>query len=195
MKSSNGNYSILLLEEDSKLSRDVTEGLAAQGYGVLVAASRDDMMSLAVRWRPIYCVLGLALRGENRLQLISSLHSIVPNMQIVVVTAYGSVATAVAAMKCGAKDYLVKPFRISDVMAALRLNDAASGDATNATGAIEGPLALRRIEWEYIQRVLTECDGNISKTAKCLNVHRRTLQRKLSKYPVPERARISQGHV
>jgi two-component system response regulator RegA len=179
------NY-VLVLEEDSSFFRHVAEQLKLRGYNILVARSGDDAVSLAARYKPIQCVLGLIARGEHRLELVSALRAIVSRMHIVVATEYGSVATAVAAMKRGAKDYLAKPFKIEDLVAALRVGSPTfDGEASEKCPAANH-LELRRVEWEYIQRVLLDCDGNITETARHLKVHRSTLQRKLSKHPVPE---------
>lgn len=179
------NY-VLVVEEDTPLLRNVAEQLGRHGYQILLAANGEEATATAIRCKPRYCVLGLTTRGENRLQLISALRSIAPQIQVVVATEYGSVATAVAAMKCGAKDYLAKPFKVGDLVSALRGESVATSAKLSAACTSEAHLALRRVEWEYIQRVLMDCEGNISETAKRLNVHRRTLQRKLSKHPVPE---------
>jgi len=177
---------VLVVQEDSQLLRNVAAQLQLHGYRILLAANSEEATAAAIRYKPLHCVLGLTTRGENRLQLLAALRSIVPQIQVVVATEYGSVATAVAAMKCGAKDYLAKPFKVDDLVSALRGESVASAAKRSAPCTAEAHLALRRVEWEYIQRVLMDCDGNISETAKRLHVHRRTLQRKLSKHPVPE---------
>jgi two-component system, response regulator RegA len=176
---------VFLLDEDSSSSRRIAEGLHCHGYEVLIAGNGEMATALAARFRPILCVLQLIQGRDNRLGLISGLRSIVPDMQIVVVTSYGSVATAVSSMKRGAKDYLVAPFKFEDLLEALRSDPRACDE--EVVRSTEAPLALRRAEWEYIQRVLNECAGNISETARRLSMHRRTLQRKLNKRPVPER--------
>jgi two-component system, response regulator RegA len=112
----------------------------------------------------------------------------VPDMRILLLTGYASIATAVEAIKRGAHDYLAKPVDADAVVRALLEGDSAPHhNEEDVLDAPEAPLALRRLEWEHIQRVLTECDGNISETARRLGMHRRTLQRKLSKHPVRER--------
>jgi len=110
----------------------------------------------------------------------------VPDLRVLLLTGYASIATAVEAIKRGAHDYLAKPVDADAVVRALLDGDSDSDDV-DLPDAPEQPLALRRLEWEHIQRVLTECDGNISETARRLGMHRRTLQRKLSKHPVRER--------
>ncbi|WP_250623037.1 response regulator transcription factor [Pinirhizobacter soli] len=176
---------VLLLDEDSSSSRRIAEELRRHEYEVLVASDDEIATALAARFKPTLCVLELIPGRDNRLGLISRLRSIVPDMQIVVVTAYGSVATAVSSMKRGAKDYLVMPFKFEELLGALRSDVRACDE--EVVKCTEAPLALRRAEWEYIQRVLNDCAGNISETARRLSMHRRTLQRKLNKRPVPER--------
>jgi len=132
-------------------------------------------------------VLDLKLGEENGLRLIPELHELVPDMRILLLTGYASIATAVEAIKRGAHDYLAKPVDADAVVRALLEGESAQPSEDDVIDAPEAPLALRRLEWEHIQRVLTECDGNISETARRLGMHRRTLQRKLSKHPVRER--------
>jgi two-component system response regulator RegA len=131
-------------------------------------------------------VLDLKLGDENGLRLIPELQALVPEIRVLLLTGYASIATAVEAIKRGAHDYLSKPVDADAVVRALLDGDTNAGD-DELIDAPEAPLALRRLEWEHIQRVLTECDGNISETARRLGMHRRTLQRKLSKHPVRER--------
>jgi len=177
---------ILILEEDSSFLRNVADQLSLRGYSVLIAGNGEDATRIAARYKPLKCVLGLKEGRENRLEILSVLLSIVSCMRIVVATEYGSVATAVAAMKHGAKDYLAKPFQFDILLAALRGEPHSCSNRASDFRPMDGHLELRRVEWEYIQRVLLECDGNITEAARRLNVHRRTLQRKLDKHPVPE---------
>ena len=104
-----------------------------------------------------------------------------PNMEIVVLTGYGSIATAVEAMRLGARDYLTKPCHADRILAAF---EAEPSPPREENPEYEIP-SLARLEWEHIERVLRECNGNISKTARVLGMHRRTLQHKLAKFPVP----------
>jgi two-component system response regulator RegA len=187
MKNPEQGHYVLVVEEDTNFLHGITEQLKLHGYSILTASDGEEAASLASRYKPRHCVLGLAMRGENRLLLIPALQAIVPQIRIVVATQYGSVATAVAAMKRGASDYFAKPFKVCDLAASLRGAPAYETAQASATDQAEVHLALRRVEWEYIQRVLIDCEGNISETAKRLHVHRRTLQRKLSKRPVAER--------
>jgi two-component system response regulator RegA len=128
-------------------------------------------------------VLDLKLGEESGLALIPELLEIRPELRILLLTGYASIATAVEAIKRGAWDYLAKPVDADQVVQALRGGGHADEEA--AAPVFAAP-PLKRLEWEHIQRVLAECDGNISEAARRLGLHRRTLQRKLSKRPVRE---------
>jgi two-component system response regulator RegA len=125
-------------------------------------------------------VLDLNLNGSSGLALIPQLLAINPACRIVVLTGYASITTAVDAIKLGAVQYLAKPVEIEAILAAFESDDDPDLDLV----APDEPLSVDRLEWEHIQRVLNENDGNISATARALKMHRRTLQRKLSKRPV-----------
>ncbi|GAA0258578.1 response regulator transcription factor [Rhodanobacter caeni] len=177
---------LLLVDDDATFVRVLARALGSRGFEVITATSFDEARALARRHHPRYCVLDLKLGEDNGLRLIPELHTLVPDIRVLLLTGYASIATAVEAIKRGAHDYLAKPVDADAVVRALLDGDAESDDS-ELPDAPEQPLALRRLEWEHIQRVLTECDGNISETARRLGMHRRTLQRKLSKHPVRER--------
>ncbi|MBA2077806.1 MAG: two-component system response regulator [Rhodanobacter sp. 68-29] len=181
------NRPLLLVDDDATFVRVLTRALTSRGFEVISATNLGDARMLARRQQPRYCVLDLKLGDENGLRLIPELHSLVPDMRILLLTGYASIATAVEAIKRGAHDYLAKPVDADAVVRALLDGDNGEGDEEDLPDAPEAPLALRRLEWEHIQRVLTECSGNISETARRLGMHRRTLQRKLGKHPVRER--------
>ncbi len=181
------NHPLLLVDDDATFVRVLTRALTSRGFEVISATNLGDARMLARRQQPRYCVLDLKLGDENGLRLIPELHSLVPDMRILLLTGYASIATAVEAIKRGAHDYLAKPVDADAVVRALLDGDNGEGDEEDLPDAPEAPLALRRLEWEHIQRVLTECSGNISETARRLGMHRRTLQRKLGKHPVRER--------
>ncbi len=177
---------LLIVDDDATFVRVLARALGSRGFEVITADHADAARALTRRHRPQYCVLDLKLGDENGLRLIPELHALVADMRILLLTGYASIATAVEAIKRGAHDYLTKPVDADAVVRALLDGDAGSADE-EPLDAPEAPLALRRLEWEHIQRVLTECDGNISETARRLGMHRRTLQRKLGKHPVRER--------
>ena len=177
---------LLLVDDDATFVRVLARALTSRGFNVITASNFDEARLLTRRQQPRYCVLDLKLGEENGLRLIPELHTLVPDLRVLLLTGYASIATAVEAIKRGAHDYLAKPVDADAVVRALLDGDNETADA-DLPDAPEQPLALRRLEWEHIQRVLTECDGNISETARQLGMHRRTLQRKLSKHPVRER--------
>ncbi|KZC15311.1 two-component system response regulator [Rhodanobacter sp. FW510-R12] len=177
---------LLLVDDDATFLRVLARALASRGFEVITAGNFDEARALTRRHHPRYCVLDLKLGEENGLRLIPELHTLVPDLRVLLLTGYASIATAVEAIKRGAHDYLAKPVDADAVVRALLDGDSDVEDS-DLPDTPEQPLALRRLEWEHIQRVLTECDGNISETARRLGMHRRTLQRKLSKHPVRER--------
>lgn len=182
------SHPLLIVDDDVTFGRVLARALSSRGFEVINAANADEARALSRRHLPRYCVLDLKLGEENGLRLIPELQRIVPDMRVLLLTGYASIATAVEAIKRGAHDYLAKPVDADAVVRALLDGDSAAPmDDDDVMDAPEAPLALRRLEWEHIHRVLTECDGNISETARRLGMHRRTLQRKLSKHPVRER--------
>jgi two-component system response regulator RegA len=183
-----GPRPLLIVDDDATFVRVLQRALTSRGFEVISASNADEARALSQRHQPHHCVLDLKLGEENGLRLIPELRELVPDMRILLLTGYASIATAVEAIKRGAHDYLAKPVDADAVVRALlEGSDAAPHGEDEVIDAPEAPLALRRLEWEHIQRVLTECDGNISETARRLGMHRRTLQRKLSKHPVRER--------
>ncbi|MEX1826416.1 response regulator transcription factor [Luteibacter yeojuensis] len=178
---------LLIVDDDPTFARVLGRALTSRGFEVISADNADDARALTRRHQPRYCVLDLKLGDENGLRLIPELQSLVPDIRVLLLTGYASIATAVEAIKRGAHDYLAKPVDADAVVRALLDGDGGPADVDDPVDAPDAPLPLRRLEWEHIQRVLTECEGNISETARRLGMHRRTLQRKLSKHPVRER--------
>ena len=185
---------LLIIDDDATFVRVLTRALGSRGFIVFSASGSDEARGLARRHRPGYCVLDLKLGEDSGLRLLPELKQLVPDMRVLLLTGYASIATAVEAIKRGAHDYLAKPVDADAVVRALLDGDAGHDDIDDdgTLDTPDAPLALRRLEWEHIQRVLTECDGNISETARRLGMHRRTLQRKLSKHPVRERPEVDQ---
>ncbi len=178
---------LLIVDDDPTFGRVLARAMGSRGFEVINATNAEEARALTRRHQPRYCVLDLKLGEDSGLRLIPDLHRLVPDMRILLLTGYASIATAVEAIKRGAHDYLAKPVDADAVVRALTEGDGPHADDDDVVEAPEAPLALRRLEWEHIHRVLTECDGNISETARRLGMHRRTLQRKLSKHPVRER--------
>lgn len=176
--SRNEQPSLLLVDDDAVFCGVLCRALEKRGFAVTVAHSVEDATPLAQDSPPEYAVVDLKMDGASGLVLIKVLHELDPATRIVVLTGYSSIATAVEAIKLGATQYLAKPANADEIVAAF--GHSASADIQlNAQ-----PPSVERLEWEHIQRVLGENQGNISATARALNMHRRTLQRKLGKRPV-----------
>ncbi|MBC6943043.1 MAG: DNA-binding response regulator [Xanthomonadales bacterium] len=173
----------LLIDDDAVFATVLARALTARGFTVAIAHDSASALALARERAPAYAVLDLKLGAENGLALLPDLLALQPNLRILLLTGYASIATAVEAIKRGAHDYLAKPVDADQVVQAL-LGEGGEGDEEPSLPEHAPP--LRRLEWEHIQRVLTECDNNISEAARRLGLHRRTLQRKLAKRPVRE---------
>ncbi|MGA7799638.1 MAG: response regulator transcription factor [Gammaproteobacteria bacterium] len=170
----------LLLAEDDEIFRHVlSRAFSERGYAVMAAKDLADATRLAERKRPAYAVVDLRLGTDSGLELIDYLNRRYPDIRAVILTGYASIATAVEAIKLGAKYYLTKPVDADEIVAALHRDEGDPGAAPP-----ERPCSVKRLEWEHIQQVLNQCQGNISETARKLGMHRRTLQRKLHKRPV-----------
>lgn len=170
---------ILLVDDDETFTHVMARAMTRRGLRVTVAGSADEGLALARKDLPDYAVLDLKMDGDSGLVLLPKLLELDPDMQVVILTGYSSIATAVEAIKRGARNYLCKPADADDVLVAL-LSDRA--EVENLVP--ENPISVDRLQWEHIQRVLGEHEGNISATARALGMHRRTLQRKLQKRPV-----------
>jgi two-component system response regulator RegA len=170
---------LLLLDDDPLLARVLARALAGRGFAVQCAATLEACGTLlADGYLPDFAVLDLNLGGASGLRAIEPLKAANGECDIVVLTGYASIATAVDAIKLGARQYLAKPVEVDAIVKAL-LED----QAPDLASAPDETLSVSRLEWEHIQRVLAEQDGNVSATARALKMHRRTLQRKLGKRP------------
>ena len=170
--------SLLLVDDDKPLCDALARALSSRGFDVKIVLSAEAASALASAWPPEYAVVDLRLPDGSGLKLVSSLIALDPHTRIVVFTAYGSIATAVEAIKLGATYYLTKPADADQIVAAFNRD---AGDDQTPVNQI--PMSVNRLEWEHINRVLQEHKGNISETARALSMHRRTLQRKLAKRP------------
>ena len=178
--------SILIIEDDDTFSATLVRALKRRGYEVLAAKNVTSALGLAQTAAPGWVVLDLNLAGASGLDLIPRLLEINPAFRIVVLTGYASISTAVDAIKLGALQYLAKPVDVDTLLRAFHHTlqaDEISSAASRAATISQVPMSVHRMEWEHIQRVLREYKGNISATARALNMHRRTLQRKLLKRP------------
>lgn len=172
---SEGVAPLLLVEDDATFRATLGRALAAEGFRVVAAASAAEGLAEARRDPPAFAVLDLKLPDGSGLALLAELRRLVPELRAVMLTGWGSIATALEAVRLGAVDFLSKPVEVERVVSALR--------AESATSAPASVPSLDRVEWEHIQRVLVECGGNISAAARLLGIHRRSLQRKLAKRP------------
>ena len=170
---------LLLVDDDETFNRVMARAMSRRGLRVSIANSADEGLALAKDDLPDYAVLDLKMEGDSGLVLLPKLLELDAEMKVLILTGYSSITTAVEAIKRGACNYLCKPADADDVLAAL-LSD--HGDL--ATLVPENPMSVDRLQWEHIQRILADHDGNISATARALGMHRRTLQRKLQKRPV-----------
>jgi len=174
--------SLLIVEDDEVFSSRMATAFTARGFDVRTAGNAADAERLATEDSPELVVLDLRVGQDNGLSLIPVFKAIDPATKIVVLTGYGSIATAVEAVKRGATQYLTKPADADEILAAFGAQAAGSPDRAFTPGEAQ-TMTLDRVEWEHINRVLVECGGNISEAARALGLHRRTLQRKLAKYP------------
>jgi len=174
----NGKRALLLVDDNESHCWALARAFERRGYTVKAAHSTAAACQLLDEWHPDYAVVDLRMPGPTGLTLIPRLKAALPNVRIVVLTGYASIATAVEAIKLGATQYLVKP---SDANAVESAFHHEGGDA--AIPSSDHLLSVERLEWEYIQRVLGEHGGNVSATARALKMHRKTLQRKLAKHP------------
>ncbi len=169
---------LLFIEDDEAYNYVLTHALSRRGFNVHSATTLEQGLDQAKEFAPNLIVLDLNLNGHCSLNLIPSLLDLAPGAKILVLTGYASISTAVTAVKLGAWDYLTKPSSVDIIITAL-----TTSDKTNAIKTPKKFMSLQRMEWEYIQRVLSVHKGNIAATARALNMHRRTLQRKLIKRP------------
>jgi two-component system response regulator RegA len=171
----------LVVEDDPVFSDVLATALRRRGFDVTVALTCEQATALISQSPPDLAVVDLRIGTGSGLTLIPLLTKGPRPARTVVLTGYGSIATAVEAVKLGASQYLTKPADVDAIVAALTAPDA---QAPQPLPVVPKPLSVKRVEWEHIQRVLTENQGNISATARSLGIHRRTLQRKLQKRPV-----------
>ncbi len=172
---------LLLVDDDEIFCQVLERALSKRGFEVIAARTLEEGLEQAARHMPEYAVIDLRIGHESGLVLVKELKQLDANTRIVMLTGYASIATAVEAIKLGAVHYLTKPADADEIVAALHKEE---GDPSVAPK--DRPLSVKRMEWEYLQKVLMEHDGNISAAARALGMHRRTLQRKLDKRPVKE---------
>ncbi len=172
---------LLLVDDDETFCSILQQALEKRNFAVTAANDITSGMELAEQVIPEYAVIDLRIGHQSGLELVEKLMKLDRNTKIIMLTGYASIATAVESIKLGAIHYLTKPANADEIVRALHKND---GDST--VDINENPLSVKRLEWEHLQKVLMQHDGNISAAARALNMHRRTLQRKLEKRPVRE---------
>ncbi len=172
--------SVLVVDDDAIFRSRLCRAFRDRGWEVAEAADGEQALRVARENSPDLAVVDLRMPGISGLDVVRDLHQLDDTTCIIMLTGFGSIATAVTATKFGASHFLSKPADADQILAAYkRLGD---GDDP---GAPESVPSLARVEWEHIQRVLEDCGGNVSQAAKLLGLHRRSLQRKLLKYPPP----------
>ena len=170
---------LLLVEDDETLRRRLARAFEGRGFEVRAAATAAEAEAALVQDTPEFVVLDLRMPDGSGLDLIPKFTQADPATRIVVLTGYGSIATAMEAVRRGAVDYLTKPADADEILAALERSGSGAAEVPTR------PMSLDRMEWEHISRVLMECQNNVSEAARLLGMHRRSLQRKLAKYPPP----------
>ena len=175
-----GPKSLLILDDDAPLRNRLARAMESRGFEVITAETVSEGISLAPQTPPAYAVLDMRLADGSGLDVVAALRDAREDARIILLTSYGNIATAVAAVKAGAVDYLPKPAD-ADTIAAALLNAADGG----LPPPPENPMPADRVRWEHIQRVYEQCGRNVSETARRLKMHRRTLQRILNKYAPP----------
>ena len=166
---------LLLVDDDAPFRQRLSVLLARKGFAVTSVGSLQEARVEAARLKPAHAVVDMRLEDGNGLDLVAELRAMSPDVRVVMLTGYGNLATAVAAVKAGAIDYLAKPADPDDIVRAL------SADGSSRPEAPPEPMSADRVRWEHIQRVYELCDRNVSETARRLKMHRRTLQRILAK--------------
>ncbi|MFT5180500.1 MAG: two-component system response regulator RegA [Alphaproteobacteria bacterium] len=174
--SSSNDMSLLIVDDELNLRNQLAKAMERRGFTVATAESVAEGKQLAIANRPKYAVVDLRLGDGSGLEVVEVLRQTRGDVRVIVLTGYGNIATAVAAVKAGAIDYLPKPADADQVAAALLSDEGALPPPP------ERPMSADRVRWEHIQRVYEQCNRNVSETARRLNMHRRTLQRILAKH-------------
>ncbi len=173
------NESLLLVDDDDVFRETLTRALQRHNINVHSAATNSQALEHAKNYNPEMGIIDLCIGDESGLQLIEQLIQHNPDVRLVVLTGFASIATAVEAIKLGAKHYLTKPATVNEII------DALYSETGNAAIPVSTqPMSVKKLEWEHIQKVLAEHQGNISAASRAMGMHRRTLQRKLQKKPV-----------
>jgi len=172
----------LVVDDDEVFRNRLCRALALRKWEAEAAPDGEEALKLARDRSPDLVLVDLRMPGRGGLDVVPELRALDSSMTIIVLTGYGSIPTAISAMKKGADHYLSKPADVDQILAVYDTLHSTPGDAPEAPSSVP---TLARVEWEHMQRVIADCDGNISQAARLLGIHRRSLQRKLVKYPPP----------
>lgn len=177
MAQAEGGVPVLLVDDDATFRERLARAFEARGFDVTTAGNHSEALAAARAKAFARAVIDLRMPGESGLAVVADLAEIHPALQMVILTGYASIATAVQAVRLGAVNYLAKPANADQILAAFHPETPEERPADSETPS------LAQVEWEHIHRVLSDCGGNISEAARRLGVHRRSLQRKLAKFP------------
>jgi two-component system response regulator RegA len=167
---------VLIVDDDERFCRRLAQSMERRGFEVMTASGATEAEEIVRRDPPAYAVVDLRLEDGSGLDVVQTIRNARNEARVIILTGYGNIATAVAAVKAGAVDYLPKPADADQVAAALLQIEESLPPPP------EHPMSADRVRWEHIQRVYEQCDRNVSETARRLRMHRRTLQRILAKY-------------
>ncbi len=176
----NNRPAVLIVDDDDRFRLRLCQAFALRGWEAFDAADGAAARARAVDVAPDLAIVDLKMAGESGLDVVRHLRELDATASIIMLTGYGSIATAVEAIKCGADHYLSKPVDVEQILSAFEMLRERVRSGMRPPTTVP---TLARVEWEHIQRVLADCGGNVSQCAKLLGMHRRSLQRKLTKYP------------
>lgn len=175
---------LLIVEDDTAFAATLVRRLSKHGFDCQERHQADEALHACHQFRPDYLILDMKLAADNGLMLIKPIRALLPDIRIVLLTGFASIATAVEAIQMGANDYLAKPVDTQMLLRALKGENSEEHGSMVESDIESKPMSPERLEWEHINQVLSSNDGNVSETARQLGMHRRTLQRKLQRKPV-----------
>jgi two-component system response regulator RegA len=170
----------LVVDDDDVFRKRLCRALAERNWEAEAASNGEDALTFVRERSPDLVMVDLRMPGKGGLEVVQELRSIDSSMTIIMLTGYGSIPTAISATKLGADYYLSKPADADQILAVYENLRLAPSNGPETPGTVP---TLARVEWEHLQRVISDCGGNISQAARLLGIHRRSLQRKLGKYP------------
>ena len=179
MSSPRPAFRLLIVEDDDVLRTRLARAFRERGFEVREAADASEAARQTRGEAPTHALVDLRLAGASGLEVVRALVAADGAVAVVVLTGYGSIATALEAVRLGARHYLTKPADVDEILAAFDRDPSGSPPGPSPVPT------LARVEWEHINRVLADCGGNVSEAARILGIHRRSLQRKLARFPVP----------